>query len=200
MLDIFPGSNELYVRTAQFRHVGNYARFSGEVVVDGAINALTSRITVQQMNLRYGSWIYDNSSNSQLIIVGGGLRFYTNGASGSSNSALWIDNYYMYLTRNLSMEGYNITNQSDRRLKTDVNFTGVNSLEAICRWRFVDYTWIDSKKPVGRHLGLIAQDTPELMYYDIKQDIYSINSSKQTMMNSHAIQQLNQKVVSIESL
>lgn len=49
-------------------------------------------------------------------------------------------------------------------------------------------------------MGLIAQDTPELTMYDAENDIYNIDSSKQIMMNSHAIQQINKRVTSIENV
>lgn len=113
----------------------------------------------------------------------------------------------MIITRNqivankvLNMNGNSITNQSDRRLKKNIMNTVEDSLYAISQWDFVNYEWIDSTKPKGVKLGLIAQDTPELLLYDEVTDVYNVDSSKQQMMNSHAIQQLNQKVVSIDSL
>ena len=52
--------------------------------------------------------------------------------------------------------------------------------------------FVEFDRTNGNHdeIGVIAQDTPSLAIYDSDRDIWSINSSKQIMMNSHAIQQL----------
>lgn len=135
-----------------------------------------------------GGKLYALGSTSELRIESSqNMRLST-----SQGTAFLMDNSYGYLYRNLSMEGNSITNQSDRRLKNIFGETAVDSLEAISKWTFVDYEWKDPHKH-GSHLGLIAQDTPELMIHDKKRDIYSIDSSKQGMMNSHAIQQLYKK-------
>src|SRR5699024_159133 len=68
--------------------------------------------------------------------------------------------------------------------------TDLNSVEAIKEWNFVDYEWIEQGKPKGGQFGLIAQETPEINIYDELNDIWNINSSKQLMMTSHAVQQL----------
>jgi len=112
-------------------------------------------------------------------------------STGSDKGILAISTGGIKAWRNIDMQGYTVTGQSDRRLKKNINKAIENSLSSITKWNFVNYEWIDSEKPDGVKLGLIAQDTPELMIYDAESDIYSIDSSKQTMMNSHAIQQLN---------
>lgn len=113
-------------------------------------------------------------------------------AYAAGTNAFEIDSGYMYLSRNLSMEGNNITNQSDRRLKTNIVDTLVDSLSEISNWKFKAFDRVNN----GNHddIGLIAQDTSEIVVYDEESDIYNVNSSKQIMMNSHAIQQLNTKV------
>ena len=90
----------------------------------------------------------------------------------------------------INMNGYYVTNESDFRLKDEIKNTGLNSLESIKGWNFVDYEWIDPRKPKGAQFGLIAQETPEINIYDELNDIWNINSSKQLMMTSHAVQQL----------
>lgn len=106
----------------------------------------------------------------------------------------------IYARRNIEMLGYTITGQSDRRLKNVFGTTSMRSLEAISTWSFVDYEWIDKEKPGGIQFGLIAQDTPEISVKDEISGMYSLDIAKQNMMNSHAIQQLNSKVVSIQTL
>ena len=115
----------------------------------------------------------------------------------SGKNAFEIDSGYMYLKRNLSMEGNKITNQSDRRLKTNIVDTPVDSLSAISNWSFKAFDRVNN----GTHddVGLIAQDTSEIVVYDEENDTYYIDSSKQIMMNSHGIQQLNSEVKEIES-
>lgn len=134
--------------------------------------------------LNYGGGMYALSSNSELRIdSSGGLRFITSGGT-----AFNADNTYVYMQRNMSMEGNRITNQSDERLKMNIENTHLNSLEAIKSWIFVNYDWIE-----GEHnqFGLIAQYTSEISIYEKERDIWSIDSSRQLMMTTHAVQQLS---------
>lgn len=163
-------------------------------------NSIDNAYQVAGLNVLY----FKTTTNR--ITEGSDGQFYINGSyqvnigTTAHGGVLAITNNQIVANRTLNMNGNSINNQSDRRLKTNINSTSTNSLDAICRWNFVDYDWIEPTKPKGTHLGLIAQDTPEIMQYDSDNDVYNINSSKQTMMNSHAIQQLNNKVVSIETV
>ena len=50
-------------------------------------------------------------------------------------------------------------------------------------------------------MGVLAQDTPHLHIYDQENDEWSIDTGKQIMVNSHAIQQLaNEKDAEIAEL
>ena len=135
-----------------------------------------------------GGLIESQASTSNLLITASNKMV----AYAAGTNAFEIDNGYMYLRRNLSMEGNNITNQSDRRLKTNIVDTLVDSLFAISNWDFKAFERVNN----GNYddIGLIAQDTSEIVVYDEENDIYNVNSSKQIMMNSHGIQQLNIKV------
>lgn len=137
----------------------------------------------------YNGGHIESQSNTSNLLIGSSNKLVVY-ASGSN--AFEIDSGYMYLRRNLSMEGNNITNQSDRRLKTKIVDTPVDSLSAISNWSFKAFDRVNN----GSHddIGLIAQDTSEIVIYDEENDIYNVNSSKQIMMNSHGIQQLNIKV------
>lgn len=116
------------------------------------------------------------------------------GVGGNSQSPtkykriFMIDSTRGYMYRRLSMEGNDITNQSDRRLKLNIKATDISSLDSIKSINFVEFD-----RTNGNHdaIGVIAQDTPSLALYDSERDVWSINSSKQIMMNSHAIQQLS---------
>src|SRR5699024_9870060 len=136
-----------------------FARFYGDVTIDGDLNARTSTVLAQRYNFRYGSWIYDQSTNSDLMVVGGGkVRLFTDGSmSGGSSEAFRLDRTYGYMYRTLYMESNNINNQSDLRLKHDITNTEIDSLKEIKSWEFVDYYWNDLNKQ-GQQFGLIAQN------------------------------------------
>ncbi|MEC2212654.1 phage tail spike protein [Bacillus paralicheniformis] len=134
----------------------------------------------------YGNFISNVSTNGQFKVnAGGKLRLSVN-----DRDIMNFDSTYGYMYRNLSMEGNSITNQSDERLKKNIAPTEMNSLACIKDWTFVDFEWINESKPQGKQFGLISQDTPELSIYDSNRDIYYVDSSKQIMMNSQAINQL----------
>lgn len=137
----------------------------------------------------YNGGHIESQSNTSNLLIGASNKIV---AYASGANAFEIDSGYMYLRRNLSMEGNNITNQSDRRLKTNIVDTPVDSLSAISNWVFKSFDRVNN----GSHddIGLIAQDTSEIVVYDEENDIFNVNSSKQIMMNSHGIQQLNIKV------
>lgn len=165
--------------------------FSGEIKIMNTKNLSMSGgniVNPYQINLQYGGKIWSTSSNSDLNISSSARLF----AHSNGSVAFEIDSGYMYLRRNLSMEGNKITNQSDRRLKTNIIDTPVDSLFAISNWDFKAFDRVNN----GSHddIGLIAQDTSEIVVYDEENDTYYIDSSKQIMMNSHGIQQLDIKV------
>lgn len=198
---IMSGGTESYINTDYiYLNPAKYVTIQGDLNITGNTNFAGNNLSnVRNLHLEYGSWIYDDNRNSGLRLVGGtDVRLYTNGISGS-NLALQMDNSHIYARRTLSMEGYNITNQSDERLKRDVTNTTINSLEAIKSWRFVGYNWKDEEmnSRLGRQFGIIAQDTPDLALYNAESDTWNINSSKQIMMNSHGIQQLAFKHIAV---
>jgi len=137
----------------------------------------------------YNGGHIESQANTSNLLIGASNKIV---AYASGTNAFEVDSGYMYLRRNLSMEGNNITNQSDRRLKTNIVDTPVDSLSAISGWDFKAFDRVNN----GSHddIGLIAQDTSEIVIYDEENDIYNVNSSKQIMMNSHGIQLLNTKV------
>lgn len=137
----------------------------------------------------YNGGHIESQSNTSNLLIGASNKIV---AYASGSNAFEVDSGYMYLRRNLSMEGNKITNQSDRRLKINIVDTLVDSLSAISNWEFKAFDRVNN----GSHddVGLIAQDTSEIVVYDEENDTYYIDSSKQIMMNSHGIQLLNTKV------
>jgi len=164
-------------------------RFYKAVYLQKDIYAGNNDITGLGKITFYNGGTIDSQSNTSNLLVAASnkLVVYASGAN-----AFEIDSGYMYLRRNLSMEGNKITNQSDRRLKINIVDTPVNSLSAISKWDFKAFDRVNN----GTHddVGLIAQDTSEIVVYDEENDTYYIDSSKQIMMNSHGIQLLNTKV------
>ena len=84
-----------------------------------------------------------------------------------------------------------LTYNSDQRLKTNIKDTNIRALDAIRNWQLVSYDWLESGEHV--EIGLIAQNSPEVMTYNEETDIYGIDAGKQTMINTLAIQQLDSK-------
>lgn len=105
----------------------------------------------------------------------------------------WVDIY-----ANLRMNNFTISGQSDARLKTNITTTHVKALDLFKRYVFVDFNWITPDSPQERQFGLIAQDTPFLSFQD-DEGTWNINSSKQTMLNSLGIKELDEKVTRIDT-
>ncbi|MDD7758773.1 MAG: gp58-like family protein [Aerococcus suis] len=103
---------------------------------------------------------------------------------------------YSSLHANLNLQGNSITNQSDKRLKKDIKETKIKALEIIQQMPFRSFKWRTSGESVD--LGLIAQETPYIGFYDDFSDIWSIDSSQQIMLNSKAIQELLKEVNSLK--
>lgn len=201
MLDILPGSSETYVRTNDFRHIGATgdstlptARFSGRVILDDELRLADGNIiNPYGIYFNNGGSIYSLSSNSHMRIEANtNLYLRTN----NTNTALVFDSTHGYMYRTLSMEGNSITNQSDIRLKTNVTDATVDALKEIDRMRFIDFEWdksmtINECKPDGRHFSIEAQYSPFLQTHTAEEESYlSIDMTKQTMLNSKAIQEL----------
>src|SRR5699024_7533062 len=103
----------------------------------------------------------ESQPNTSNMLIGASNKLVV---YASGKNAFEIDSGYMYLKRNLSMEGNKITNQSDRRLKTNIVDTPVDSLSAISKWGFKAFDRVNN----GTHddVGLIAQDTSEIVVSD----------------------------------
>ncbi|MBF0021156.1 hypothetical protein HAX41_13555 [Enterococcus faecalis] len=109
---------------------------------------------------------------------------------------------------NLNMHGYSILNQSDIRLKENIEDTTINGIEETKRLNFVEFERKqnyqnanpETQPPKKRELGLIAQHSPFLCA-DIKEqrDHYlRLDTSKQIMLNSLTNKQLIEKIEQLE--
>lgn len=178
-----PGYTDVTWRANGFAINGALSVSSNTTLRDNLSVSNNDITSIKKLSFDAGGGIEAQSGNSNLVISASNrLMLYSNG-----KRALYFDSSYGYMSRNLSMEGNKITNQSDERLKSNIENTQLNSLEAIKTWQFADYDWIDGESD---QFGLIAQRTSEISLYDEERDVWSIDSSRQLMMTTHAVQQL----------
>lgn len=148
------------------------------------------------------------SSNGTMILYAGDniWRIWNNGQS-SIGSALDIIGK---LTANkggdfwgaLDMHGYSIYNQSDIRLKENIEATEVDGIKETKRLKMVDFDWRqnyqykdgDRQPPTERQFGMIAQYAPFLTKKDEKDHYLKIDLNKQVNLNTLTNQELIQIV------
>ncbi|MFW3363910.1 phage tail spike protein [Aerococcus viridans] len=135
--------------------------------------------------------ISDNGARYMTIDAGTGTSFDVSGTTRMSITSV------VNIFSGIDMKGKDIasvgklTYNSDQRLKTNIKDTNIRALDAIRNWQLVSYDWLESGEHV--EIGLIAQNSPEVMTYNLESDIYGIDAGKQTMINTLAIQQLDSK-------
>lgn len=97
------------------------------------------------------------------------------------------------------MGGFSITNQSDIRLKENVEDTVVSGIEETKKLRMVDFDWKQNNHsknsnfqgPSGRQFGMIAQEAPFLLAKKDDIDQYlKIDLNKQVNLNTKTNQEL----------
>lgn len=132
---------------------------------------LTNRLSLQNAGLQFSGGTIPNPVDRQMWI---GYGYSDNGL-------------YVSMGGNWYKHGTTI---SDRRLKQNIVDSTINSLDAISSWNFVEYEWANRELGEGVNFGLVAQDTSHISNYYTEVDRWEIDSGKQIMMNSHAIQQL----------
>lgn len=135
------------------------------------------------------------------IIKDGGLsNFYV-------TKKFWVpNNVDLDFYSNLNMNGFTIQNQSDIRLKENIEPTQVNGIAETKKLDFYEFdrkqnyqTKDDTLQPnTERELGLIAQYTPFLAEESEKDHYLRLNMSKQVMLNSLTNKQLIEKLEGLE--
>ena len=183
--------------TTRLRVTNSSVRVDTDLQVTG-YTVLNNTLNMNMKQIHGVERLYVGDTTNGIGVSGG--RPFLDGSTGvylSYGNDMRIDvlNTVIRFHGQLDMNGNTIIGQSDYRLKRDIKATELNSLVAIESWKIVGFNWIDNEmnERNGRQLGVIAQDTPDLAVYDAKADTWSINSSKQIMMNTHAIQQLAQR-------
>jgi hypothetical protein len=110
---------------------------------------------VNRVTFQAGGFIESHLSNSDLdISASNNLVVYASGTQ-----AFEVDSSYMYLNRNLSMEGHDITNQSDERLKTNIVLSDYDAMSTFAQFMAKSWTWLDEERFGSQtNIGFIAQD------------------------------------------
>lgn len=156
-------------------------------------------INVNAITLKDRDWGMSVLSDGRMGIYSENGIQLSHGSGSSSYVVMSIRSNRIYAYQTLDMLNHDIVNNSDERLKDIVGQTSINSIEEIKKWNFVDYYWKDRSENQNRQFGLIAQETKALMTYNEENDIYGISNSKQTMMNSHGLQQVAFKLDDLNS-
>ena len=202
---IMSSGAEAYLDTDNFYVQSSRTTFSGDITLtfnkelrmnDGNI------VNPYGVYLNHGGSLYAVSSNGQLRLETGSSSNLSIRANGSE--ALRIDGSYMYSSRNLSMEGNRITNQSDARLKRNILPSTKDSLGKFSK---VQYKWFEYVPGYGlaeglKH-GVIAQDIMEFAPEWIVTDpdgYYALDQSAMQMDSFKAITQLAEKVKKLEAI
>lgn len=112
---------------------------------------------------------------------------YSLGSSSSNSGKRLFDCY-----NNIDLHNYNILNQSDARMKTNISCTKINALEKISQIEFKEFDWIED----GTHedIGVIAQQLqgilPGLVQEDPRTSKLSICENKFIPYILKAVQEL----------
>lgn len=122
--------------------------------------------------------IGSGSSNNRLEISSSGTRITGNSllmVSGGSGIIAY-NNTRLDFYSDLNMNGFDILNNSDERLKENILTPEVNPMELLSQVELFQYDWRDSKEHV--EIGMIAQQVMEIMPKIVKQGkdgLYSMN-------------------------
>ncbi|WP_429969107.1 phage tail spike protein [Enterococcus sp. AZ136] len=100
---------------------------------------------------------------------------------------------------NINMNNWSITNQSDIRLKENIEQTSIEGIKETKRIRMVDFDWKQNYRPIDkenppsteRQFGMIAQEVPFLQAkVDGDNHYLSIDLNKQVNLNTKTNQEL----------
>lgn len=109
------------------------------------------------------------------------------------------NNAAIQMHANINMNRWSITNQSDIRLKENIQETSVSGIKETKRIRMVDFDWKqdyrpidkDTPPPTTRQFGMIAQEVPFLQAnIDGDNHYLSIDMNKQVNLNTKTNQEL----------
>ncbi|MFD2305167.1 phage tail spike protein [Enterococcus termitis] len=121
--------------------------------------------------------------------------------TGVTSSFTVYNNVPLGFYSNLNMNGYSILNQSDIRLKENIEATTVNGIKETKKIQMVDYDWrqnyrstdVKLQPPKERQFGMIAQYSPFLSTKSEEDAYLKIDVNKQINLNTLT----NQELISI---
>lgn len=159
---------------------------------------------IERMMFRWGKGRLIGLDSGNHLGVFGGTRLRL-GVGGELRTLLEIADNLIYAYANIDMGGNTITNQSDIRLKTEVNDTMVDGIKETKRIRMIDFEWdktnpFNDKKPEGLQFGLEAQHSRFLQTEMQGDDHYlRIDVNKQINLNTLTNKQLIEKIETLEA-
>lgn len=184
--DANTGKEEIAVNV-EAGNIGSYA-----VMASSSATTYTRQFAVSSAGAHIGTLNMGGS------YVGGAGRI--NNAylynTGVSSAFTVYNNVPIDFYSNLNMHGYSIVNQSDMRLKENIDPTKIDGIKETKKLKFYEFDRkqkfqfrdIRLQPSKKRELGLIAQESPFLLTYpeDVAGDDHylSIDTSKQIMLNS----------------
>lgn len=124
-----------------------------------------------------------------------GIYFSLKTSSTTWSTMMTVLSGEVNMYSNLDMNGYSILNQSDIRLKENIDATPITALDTIDAMRFVQFDWKKSKE--HEDLGVIAQELQKVnpsMVVEDEDGMLSVNTSKFIMYSLKAIQELSAEV------
>lgn len=155
--------------------------------------------------LNQGLWTFDNlylggsiytkgcpiyiDSNNKIYTIA-----YSNGYGGiHSDTKLILESKNgINIQGDFDLQGYSILNQSDVRLKTNIEDTSVNALDKINQIELKEFDWIETNE--HENIGMIAQQLetilPDLVHRDKDTDKLSIKTDKFIPYLIKAVQEL----------
>lgn len=171
------------------------------VVPSGTGRLMVRNITNETFYpVQASTYLVDGNTNNRLRVVASRLRLEAAGQlvlySNGDQAAFQIGGNIV-AHKELNMNGYRITNQSDERLKTNIVYDELNSLESIRLWKFAGFNWKDNERTRDRQFSIIAQSANELSFSE-SNGYLNVDATKQLNMTTHAVQQLDKKVINIK--
>lgn len=176
------------------------------IVPSGTGRVMVRSITGEHYPIQASQFLLENTS-SRLRMVSGNTRLEASSIlqlyAHSDQLAFEIGSN-INVEKNINMRGNTITNQSDIRLKTNVEDSKLDALKEIERLKFIDYDWdlsnpANKNKSSERKFGIVAQYSPFLQTKTADEESYlSVDLTKQVNLNSKAIQELLRKVDEID--
>ena len=157
---------------------------------------------IDSQGLHLGTDLYTHNNSIRLDTQSHAYSQAWNNGAGFATAGTFViaDNANNFISRwqadrisfhkDLYMNGWDIFNQSDERLKTNIRAPTVSALDILCRLQSVQFDWLE-----GGHepLGVIAQQVQEIAPELVSEDengVLSINQTRLTQYLLAAVKEL----------